>query len=194
MALESIITTYGYPALFAGVFLEGETVLILAGYLAHQGYMTLPWVVAVSFMGALLYTQLFFLIGHHGGRSFIDRKPQRQLKAQQIRSLLDRHETSLLIGFRFLYGFRTLTPFVIGLSGFNPQRFITMNLFGTIAWTVVYAVIGYLFGHVLELFLDDIKRHETTIVLTLMVTGTVVWLVYNIFSRYRTKKTPLPVK
>lgn len=38
MSLESLIIAYGYPALFAGTFLEGETIVVIAGFLAHRGY------------------------------------------------------------------------------------------------------------------------------------------------------------
>ena len=35
--LESLLTTYGYPILVIGTFLEGETVLVLGGLAAHLG-------------------------------------------------------------------------------------------------------------------------------------------------------------
>jgi membrane protein DedA with SNARE-associated domain len=49
MTLESVLTTYGYFALMIGTFLEGETILIAAGFLAHRGYLELPWVIFLHF-------------------------------------------------------------------------------------------------------------------------------------------------
>ena len=46
--LESFVQSYGYGALFLGTLLEGETVLILAGLMAHMGLMKLPLVVLVA--------------------------------------------------------------------------------------------------------------------------------------------------
>lgn len=43
--LESFVQSYGYRALFLGTLLERETVLILAGLMAHMGLMKLPLVV-----------------------------------------------------------------------------------------------------------------------------------------------------
>ena len=37
--LEHYIETYGYLAVMIGTFLEGETILVLAGFAAHQGYL-----------------------------------------------------------------------------------------------------------------------------------------------------------
>ncbi|MFZ1201027.1 MAG: hypothetical protein WAO07_12740 [Desulfobacterales bacterium] len=49
MDLKSLIENYGYVAIFIGTFLEGETVLVLAGLAAHQGYLLLSGVIFVAF-------------------------------------------------------------------------------------------------------------------------------------------------
>ena len=36
MDLQSIIEHYGYAAILVGTFLEGKTILVLAGLAAHQ--------------------------------------------------------------------------------------------------------------------------------------------------------------
>ena len=41
MTLTALIASYGYCALFIGTFLEGETVLITAGFAAHRGIFDL---------------------------------------------------------------------------------------------------------------------------------------------------------
>ena len=43
-SLEGFVENYGYWAILAGTVLEGETVLILGGLAAHQGYLELAWV------------------------------------------------------------------------------------------------------------------------------------------------------
>ena len=53
--LGSLLSRYGYPIVFVGVLLEnagipvpGETILLAAGFLAHQGLFSLPWVIGLS--------------------------------------------------------------------------------------------------------------------------------------------------
>jgi membrane protein DedA with SNARE-associated domain len=41
--LEAFIATYGYVAIFILTFFEGESVLIAAGFLAFNGYLTQSW-------------------------------------------------------------------------------------------------------------------------------------------------------
>ncbi len=63
MDLQSIIEHYGYAAILIGTFLEGETILVLAGLAAHQGYLVLSWVISAAFLGSLCGDQLFFIWG-----------------------------------------------------------------------------------------------------------------------------------
>jgi membrane protein DedA with SNARE-associated domain len=36
---EKLVTDFGYIAIVVGTFLEGETILVLGGFLAHRGYL-----------------------------------------------------------------------------------------------------------------------------------------------------------
>ena len=61
--LESFVQSYGYGALFLGTLLEGETVLILAGIMAHMGLLKLPLVILVAVLGKLSGGSVLFLFG-----------------------------------------------------------------------------------------------------------------------------------
>ena len=51
MELASLIQTYGYGIVLIGTVLEGETVLTLAGFAAHRGYLQLPLVIVTAAVG-----------------------------------------------------------------------------------------------------------------------------------------------
>jgi membrane protein DedA with SNARE-associated domain len=42
MTLEPFVEAYGYLAVLAGTFVEGETILVLGGFAASRGYLGLP--------------------------------------------------------------------------------------------------------------------------------------------------------
>jgi len=73
--LESFVQSYGYGALFLGTLLEGETVLILAGLMAHMGLMKLPPVILVALLGSFLEDQFYFFLGRRQGAALLDRHP-----------------------------------------------------------------------------------------------------------------------
>jgi membrane protein DedA with SNARE-associated domain len=177
MSLEQIVSTYGYVALLIGTFLEGETILILGGVAANQNYLYLPWVITCAFVGTLFGDQLYYFIGRIKGISFLERRPHWQAKAEHVFKLLRKHQLILILGFRFMYGFRTITPFLIGTSGIPPLRFIILNIAGAFIWSVVFGLLGYLFGHTIEIIIGDIKRYESLLFLFFLIAGSGIWYI-----------------
>lgn len=60
MTLATFLLSYGYIAVLLGTFLEGETILIMAGFAAQSGYLNLYWVIGVATIGSFLGDQLYF--------------------------------------------------------------------------------------------------------------------------------------
>lgn len=175
MSLEELISTYGYAAVGIGTFLEGETILILGGFAAHRGYLELPWVIVCAFLGTFFGDQLYFYIGRTKGKIALQKRPHWKAKSEKVFKLLDKHQTWLILGFRFLYGLRTITPFIIGVSKIAPARFLILNILGASVWAIVIGTLGYLFGHTLEKIIGDIKQYELLLFVTLAGLGVVIW-------------------
>lgn len=89
----------------------------------------------------------------------------------------------MIVGFRFLYGIRTVTPFIIGASGLNPGRFIIWNFIGAGAWAVAVGSLGYLFGRSVEVFLGDAKKYEVWMMALVFLIGLGIWLMYFLKKR-----------
>jgi len=175
MSLEELISTYGYAAVGVGAFLEGETVLFLAGFAANRGYLELPWVMLSAFLGALFGDQFYFYLGRSLGKGALKKRPAWQAKSEKAFLLLERHQVWLIIGFRFLYGLRTITPFIIGASNISPYRFLVLNIIGATLWVTVVGILGYLFGKTLALLVDDFKKYELLVILIIVSIGTIIW-------------------
>jgi len=177
MTIENIVTTFGYPALFAGAFLEGETFLLLAGFMAHRGYLDLSLVMLTGFMAAFASDEFFFFLGKTRGNRFVEKRPQWQPRIAKVRRLLDRYKTRMVLSFRFIYGLRTISPFVIGMSGFDTRQFIGLNAVGAGIWALIMATAGYFFGQAIEMVMEDVKHYEVEIIVLLTVIGVSVWLI-----------------
>ena len=74
--LDQFLQDFGYFALFLGTFFEGETILVLAGFLAFRGYMDINMVVLVAFFGSYAGDQLWYFMGRRHGRKLLARKPR----------------------------------------------------------------------------------------------------------------------
>ena len=186
MDLQSIIENYGYAAIFIGTFLEGETILVLAGLAAHQGYLMLTWVIVAAFFGSLGGDQLFFYLGRKHSQAVLARRPAWKEKAEKVHKMMNRFQTPMILSFRFLYGLRTVAPFVIGMSPVSAQKFMLLNAAGALAWAVSVASGGYLFGHALELFIGKVKHYEVQVFALIAVIGIVIWISH--FHRRRRRR------
>ena len=169
MTLEYFIITFGYPAVMLGTFFEGETVLIIAGYLAHNGYLKLQYIILSAFIGSFAGDQLYFFLGRIKGQSFIDKRPGWKMKIEKFNRLLQKFHTPLILGVRFLYGLRIVGPFVIGTSNISIFRFMLLNAAGVVIWAILISSAGYAFGHTLEVILADIKHYELYVILFIML-------------------------
>ncbi|MBL8729647.1 MAG: DedA family protein [Planctomycetes bacterium] len=176
MTLEQLLSDYGYLALVVGCFLEGETILVLAGFAAHRGYLDLRLTMLAAFAGSVLGDQLYFFLGRRYGPRLLARRPGWQRAAQAVDRRLQRHRDLFVLGFRFLYGLRTVSPFVIAIGGVSLLRFTVLNVIGAAVWAVAFAGAGYLFGESVRLLLGRVERYELVLFLGLAGAGLAVFV------------------
>lgn len=184
MTIEWAIMHFGYAAVVLGTFFEGEIILILAGFAAHRGYLSLPPVIAAAFFGSLLGDQLYFFLGRNRGRSVLEKHPGWEGRIARFRRLMASHDILIILFFRFLYGLRTVAPFAIGLSDIPSWKFVILNSVSAAMWAVSIGVLGYLFGQTMELVMDEIKRYELTVMAALLFLAIVMYAI----RRYRSRK------
>lgn len=190
MSLESMISLYGYPAILIGTFFEGETILVMAGFAAHQGYLTIQGVILAGFLGTLCGDQLYFHLGRARGTQFLNRRPYWKARSERVFDILARHQLLLILGFRFFYGMRTITPFILGASGIPPLRFLIFNMIGGALWATLIGCAGYVFGHALELLLGKLERYEFFLFIAFALGGTALWCVHWLFRRKTIRQAP----
>ncbi|MET1079309.1 MAG: DedA family protein [Pseudomonas sp.] len=183
--LEQLLQDYGYLALFLGTFFEGETILVLAGFLASRGYLQIDLVLLTAFFGSYSGDQLWYYLGRHKGRALLARKPRWQVMGDKALAHLRRHPDIWVLGFRFVYGLRTVMPVAIGLSGYPPLRYLVLNGIGAVVWALALGLAAYHFGSVLEGLLGNIKKYELWVLGGLLLLGGGLWL-------RRWLKTPRP--
>lgn len=166
---SQLLEQYGYLAVFAGSLLEGETILLLAGFAAHQGYLAFGLVVACGVCGGTLGDMVFFLIGRRYGNALLTRFPRFAPRIERFNSLLRRYHGPAIILVRFLYGLRVAGPMAIGAGGISSGRFLIFNVLGAALWAALVTGVGYLFGHALDMVMSDLKRYEEAALAVLAV-------------------------
>ncbi len=157
--------TYGYPVLFAVVFLEnaglpvpGETGVLVAGFLASPAggeRFHLPGVMAVTVLAAVLGDNMGFWLGREWARPRLQRgarflflTPRALRKAE---GYFDRYGSWTIFFARFITGLRVVGALAAGTAGMPWPRFLLANTGGAIAWAATMSLLGYFFGHSLPL-------------------------------------------
>jgi membrane protein DedA with SNARE-associated domain len=183
--ISAFIASHGYLAVFLGTLLEGETVLIAAGFAAYRGLLDWPLVALVAAAGATLGDQLAFLLGRWKGDALLERFPALARRRPQIHVLLDRYDVIFILGVRFLYGLRIAGPLVMGSSRVPALRFTLLNLVGAVLWAVLVSGAGYVFGIAIGSLIADLKRIEEAIVIALLALGVAFWSWRKFHARSR---------
>jgi membrane protein DedA with SNARE-associated domain len=161
---EHFIATYGPLVVLLGTLLEGETVAIMAGFLAHQGVIDGRVALAAAFLGALGSDQVLFLVG----RRFADhpavmRQRNRPLFAKALKRV-EAGATIYILIFRFIYGLRTVSPLAIGVSNVSARKFAILNAIAAFIWAAVMIGIGFAFGRTIEAALGHFHHIEHVLI------------------------------
>jgi membrane protein DedA with SNARE-associated domain len=184
MSLEGLLVEYGYWLIFATTFVEGESVVLIAGVAAAGQHMHLPWVILAAFVGSYLGDQLWFHVGRRYGHRLLQRFPRFQGPANRVFRLLERYDTGFILTFRFIYGVRNVTPFALGMSTVSALRFALLNFVAAGMWAVTFAGAGYLFGHAVIAVIGDMKAYIGYVLLALVLGALGLWL-HKILRRRR---------
>lgn len=170
-AVQQAVASYGYLALFAGTFLEGESFFILGGIAARQGLLD-PCAVALTALGGgLLGDQLFFLLGRWRGAELLSRSRRLARKAVAARRLVRRHAVPLMLLSRFLYGLRTVIPLACGTAGIPLGRFLLLNFISALLWTLCFGSLGYWFGGWMVANLGAVQGLQVVVLMLAAVVG-----------------------
>lgn len=183
MNIPELIDSYGYIAVFVGAFLEGETILALAGLAAYRGYLDFKLVVLTALFAGFIGDQFYFFLGRYKGQQILARFPNMERRAHHFDALLSRWHAPLIVGVRFMYGFRILGPIMLGMGRVPAWKFVAYNFIGAALWAPLIAGIGYKFGEVLESVLGNMKRYELWVFAAVVAIGLTVWIVHHIRSK-----------
>lgn len=186
MDIGLLINRYGLWAVFFGSLLEGETVLVLAGFSAHRGYLDFFAVVAVAWLGAVLGDQFYFWLGRRHGQAVLARWPRQAKAIRRALALIEPHPGKVIVAMRFAWGLRTALPMAIGMSGVSRIRFFLLNMVSAALWAPVVAGAGWLFGEALVRHMGDIQRIEHWALAALVV---IVILIHGVRHWWQRRKS-----
>jgi len=177
---ETWIENYGYLAVFLGSILEGETVLILAGYSMSRGYLDPVPTFLLAVAGGTIGDSIYYWLGRRYGptllRSLAVPRPYRA----RAKMLLRTWGRQAAFSTRFAYGLRIALPLLIGSTRMPALLFHAFNLIAATAFAALYLSLGFAFGEAVQEILGRVRPYEHIILLGVISLGIVIWLVRKI--------------
>jgi len=149
-AIDHFLAAYGLIVVYFGVIIEGDSVLIAAGFLAHQGVLDPIGVFLAAFAGSLTSDQVLYYIGRYfKDARLVQRQTERPAFAKVL-DLIQRRQVLFILSFRFIYGVRTISPIAIGIAGVSAWIYTPLNIVAAGIWAALVTSIGYFFGQLME--------------------------------------------
>jgi len=185
--LRNAVVHYGYWAVAATLLLEnagvpvpGETILLLASFLAYsQHELRLPWIIVVATLAATLGDNIGFALGHYGGRPLLARY-QAVFRIQDAtvargESLFARYGAVTIFFARFIFGMRILAGPMAGVLRMPWRKFAVFNFLGAGLWVTVISCAGYLFGQHWGRLERDIRRFDIVAGIVVVLAAAFLW-------------------
>jgi len=193
-ALAEIIQRHGqwtYLILFAIVFAEtglvvtpflpGDSLLFAAGALATQGGLSVPLMMAILFVAAVLGDAVNYHIGKWIGPPAFSGKYRflKRSHLEKTQRFFEKYGGKAIIYARFVPIVRTFAPFVAGVGTMNYGRFLLFNLIGAAVWVVGFVGAGALFGQI-----PLVKNNFSKVILGIIVVS-VLPIAWEAFAAWR---------
>lgn len=177
MSPESLLQDFGYLAVFIGTFLEGEAILIAAGFFASRNYLDPIAVTVVAFVGAYAGHLFWFWLGRVHGVKLLDRFPRMKRSFGKGMRVFERYGAAAIILTQWLYGLRITCAVIIGMSRIGLVKFFLYQALSCALWAVIVTAAGYYFGRAIERVLGRVEHIEKygLIIIVLFAVGFWLW-------------------
>ena len=168
---------FAETGLFAGFFLPGDSLLLVAGVLSAKGTGTYTldlWLVIVACVaGAFLGNLVGFWFGRKVGRPLFERPESRFFRRSHLEAadaFYNKYGAITIIAARFMPFVRTFAPIVAGVSHMDRGKFVLYSAIGAVLWGAGLPIAGYLLGESMGKTLDAILLPLIVIIVLLSVT------------------------
>jgi membrane protein DedA with SNARE-associated domain len=166
----------------AGIPLPGETALITGAVLASQDKLSLPIVIGVAALAAIVGDNIGFYLGRHGARRLLSRpgrfEERRQAFLRRGEAFFQRHGGKTVFFGRWLPFLRVTAAWLAGAHHMSWPRFLAWNAAGGILWAITVGVFAYLAGNLAVRILHD-AGYAVLALVALGLVGLAIWYVFR---------------
>jgi len=181
--MQAFLMKYGLLAVFVAAMAEADVVPVLTGVVAHLGYFGFVPSIAIASLGAFIGDCVWFVLGRT--RSKWIRNSRIYARAGKMRENLNRQFGVWQIpASHIIYGTRIATMIVSGVGELSFAKFAMMDILGCVAFTSLFATLGFLFSSSASLIIGHVKRVELFLLLATIFFALVFHLIKVLAQRH----------
>ncbi len=166
-------------------FLPGDSLLFAAGALAARHSLSLPVLLVILAVAAVLGDAVNYAIGAKFGERFLatQRIPWiRKKHLDQTHVFFERYGNKTIVIARFVPIVRTFAPFVAGIGQMGYRQFVVYNVVGGCVWVLFFTLLGYFIGNI-----PIVKNNFSLIVIGIIVVS-VLPMLWEVVLGYRRRR------
>jgi membrane protein DedA with SNARE-associated domain len=172
--------------------LPEETVLVLAGYMVWRGDLSLPAVLTVGIVSAVLGDNVGYWLGRRYGRAVLPRYARWVLghpeRLKTMEAFIERRGPFAVFVARFIPGIRFMAGPLAGGLGLRVLPFLAANILGALVYVPVMVAAGYGVGYGLGEYVEPLRRvagRVEYIVLIVALASALALIAWRVIQGYR---------
>ena len=190
---------WGYAGIFLMMFLESsffpfpsEVAMIPAGYLAHQGQMSLVLAWCAGTAGSLAGAVFNYYLCYFFGRELVLKYGKyvgiTKIKMQKFEAFFKRHGEISTFNCRLIPGIRQYISLPAGLAKMNLFKFSLYTTLGAGIWVAILLAVGWYLGKNYD------KSAFSHIVVALLAAVGLLTALYIVYVKRLSKKSKIGAK
>lgn len=136
MEFGSWMQQFGWVFVLAGTFFEGEFTLLVGGYAAYHGHLSLLLVMLVAWVGSYLGDLVWFVAGRRRRRTPRNTQTWLGKRMDRLARAVASYPIATILLLRFQIAMRMFGCFTLGLSTIPRATFMHVNAWACGLWAV----------------------------------------------------------
>lgn len=173
-----VLFSHKYLFLFLGSAIEGANTMILGGFLASTGFVSLLALFFLFILGETINGYIWYCVGYFAGSKPIDKwarsKPRSEKVINTVQKYFEKYSGRAILITKFTYSMTIVTLVMAGSLKYDIKKFSLYNFIGSVGWVCMVLFTGYFFGQSYKLLF----RYLNNFLYILLFLGGAIALIY----------------
>ena len=179
----SSLETYGYLVLLFYSFGGGFVGIVSAGVLSALGKMDLFLSIGIASFGNIVGSSFLVYLGRYQKEELQKYLQKHKRKVALMQLWLRQFGIALIFVNKYIYGFKTILPLVVGLSKYPFSKFFLWNAIASMIWGISLGLLGFFASNLAMRLFDSLKAYSYALPLGFVILLILLWLILKIKSK-----------